>query len=205
MCKGIFVVYGEPVPEQPTVVIPDTTQLKALTHPLRLRLLGLLRIHGPATATALAEQVGESTGSTSYHLRQLERHGFVADAAELGTRRERWWRASAQCTSAASSSSGPAERDAKGAWRQVVVSQLASRLQLSVEEQDALPEEWLWTIGSSDAVVHATLEQAHEIRRRLEAIIWEVLEQHPTPPDAAPEGTRPFEIQVHSYPRPERS
>jgi DNA-binding transcriptional ArsR family regulator len=65
--------------------------VRALAHPLRLRLLDELRFGGPATATLLAQRVGESTGATSYHLRQLHRHGYVEDAEPRGGR-ERWWR-----------------------------------------------------------------------------------------------------------------
>jgi DNA-binding transcriptional ArsR family regulator len=65
--------------------------VRALAHPLRLRLLDELRFGGPATATLLAGRVGESSGATSYHLRQLARHGYVEDAEPRGGR-ERWWR-----------------------------------------------------------------------------------------------------------------
>ena len=65
--------------------------VRALAHPLRLRLLDELRFGGPATATLLAHRVGESSGATSYHLRQLARHGYVEEAEPRGGR-ERWWR-----------------------------------------------------------------------------------------------------------------
>lgn len=55
-------------------------------------MLGLLSAEGPSTATKLAERLGESTGSTSYHLRQLARHGFIEEDSERGTLQERWWR-----------------------------------------------------------------------------------------------------------------
>jgi DNA-binding transcriptional ArsR family regulator len=63
----------------------------AMAHPLRLELLGLLA-EGPSTASKLARTLGESSGSTSYHLRILARAGAVVEAPELGNRRERWWR-----------------------------------------------------------------------------------------------------------------
>jgi DNA-binding transcriptional ArsR family regulator len=63
----------------------------AMAHPLRLELLGLLA-EGPSTASKLARRLGESSGSTSYHLRILARAGAVVEAPELGNRRERWWR-----------------------------------------------------------------------------------------------------------------
>ena len=67
-------------------------ELKAFTHPLRMAMYGALRDYGPATATQLARRLGESSGQTSYHLRQLERHGFVEDDPEHEGGRERWWR-----------------------------------------------------------------------------------------------------------------
>src|SRR6478609_11448403 len=66
-------------------------QLKALAHPLRVQILDLLSTHGALTASRLADLVGESSGSTSYHLRQLARHGFVREVRDRGTARERWW------------------------------------------------------------------------------------------------------------------
>src|SRR6478735_11898073 len=75
------------------VFVDDTARLKALAHPLRVRLLGLLRTYGPSTATALARRVDQSSGVTSYHLRQLESSGFVVEDTERGNRRERWWKA----------------------------------------------------------------------------------------------------------------
>jgi DNA-binding transcriptional ArsR family regulator len=66
--------------------------LRALAHPLRVRILHELTTRGPQTASSLAATLGESTGSTSYHLRQLEAKGFIAEDAERGTARERWWR-----------------------------------------------------------------------------------------------------------------
>jgi len=68
----------------------DVLAVRALAHPLRVTLLDLLRFDGPSTATLLAQRVGESSGATSYHLRQLARHGYVEEARRDG--RERWWR-----------------------------------------------------------------------------------------------------------------
>ena len=52
------------VPAPRTVRI-DSRQMRAMAHPLRLRLLGRLRTDGPATATALAEKLATNTGATS--------------------------------------------------------------------------------------------------------------------------------------------
>ncbi|CAM5570139.1 hypothetical protein SANTM175S_04154 [Streptomyces antimycoticus] len=81
----------EPAPDDVRVLDPRT--LRGLAHPLRMRLLTALREYGPATASQLADRLGESSGATSYHLRQLATYGFVEDDPERGKGRERWWKA----------------------------------------------------------------------------------------------------------------
>ena len=49
-------------------------QVRAMAHPLRLRMLEILA-EGPSTASKLAERLGESSGATSYHLRELAKAG----------------------------------------------------------------------------------------------------------------------------------
>lgn len=72
--------------------LSDAAALRALRHPLRKRIMRVLNRDGPATATSLARVLDENTGATSYHLRQLAAYGFVEEAPEHGTGRERWWR-----------------------------------------------------------------------------------------------------------------
>jgi len=74
----------------------DGRSLRALAHPLRLRILDALRFDGPSNSTRLAKLVGESTGTVSWHLRQLAQYGFVEDETECGNNRERWWRAASR-------------------------------------------------------------------------------------------------------------
>jgi DNA-binding transcriptional ArsR family regulator len=71
----------------------DVQRLRGLAHPLRVRILELLELDGPATATILAERLGVKTGSTSWHLLKLAETGFIEDVPDRGNRRERWWRA----------------------------------------------------------------------------------------------------------------
>ncbi|AXK31720.1 ArsR family transcriptional regulator [Streptomyces armeniacus] len=79
--------------EPPPRRVGDPESLKALAHPLRLKILRALGTSGPATSTTLAERLGENTGTLSYHLRQLERGGFIEDVPGRTGGRERWWRA----------------------------------------------------------------------------------------------------------------
>ena len=61
----------------PSHIQLDAEAVRVLAHPLRSRLLSALRLHGPATATELADRLDTNTGATSYHLRKLESVGLV--------------------------------------------------------------------------------------------------------------------------------
>lgn len=82
-----------PAPPRHEARLATLQEMKAFAHPLRMELYRLLGALGQATASTLARETGESTGQTSYHLRQLERFGFVEEVPDRGTARERWWRA----------------------------------------------------------------------------------------------------------------
>jgi DNA-binding transcriptional ArsR family regulator len=78
--------------DQPAIrSISEIDTLKALASPVRRKILRYLDDHGQATSTTVAEALGESTGTTSYHLRVLASHGLITEAGPVG-RRERWWR-----------------------------------------------------------------------------------------------------------------
>jgi DNA-binding transcriptional ArsR family regulator len=56
--------------------IRDIKQLKALSHPARVKILNHLQSK-PMTAKQLADQFGEEPAKTSYHVKQLLRVGLV--------------------------------------------------------------------------------------------------------------------------------
>ncbi|MGZ8177299.1 ArsR/SmtB family transcription factor [Williamsia sp. SKLECPSW1] len=82
-----------PTPRSEVSRITSPATLKAISHPLRIRLLHALRAHGPMTVSGLGDLVDESPGSVSYHLGQLAKHGFVVEAENpTGDKRQHWWR-----------------------------------------------------------------------------------------------------------------
>jgi DNA-binding transcriptional ArsR family regulator len=67
--------------------------LTAMAHPLRRRILDVLAVDGPATASMLAERTDQAVGNISHHMRILFEADLVEEAPELARdRRERWWR-----------------------------------------------------------------------------------------------------------------
>ncbi|MGH3727531.1 MAG: helix-turn-helix domain-containing protein, partial [Micromonosporaceae bacterium] len=88
---------GEPTAQDstspPARHLTDPEELKALTHPLRQRILTRLRGRGPATSAELAVEFAMDRGATSYHLRQLARHGFCEVDERRSAGRRKYWRA----------------------------------------------------------------------------------------------------------------
>jgi DNA-binding transcriptional ArsR family regulator len=73
--------------------VTDSRVLAAMAHPLRRRLIDLLKVDGPATASMLADRTGEAVGNISHHMKVLAASELVEQAPELARdRRERWWR-----------------------------------------------------------------------------------------------------------------
>ena len=177
----------------------DSQSLKALAHPLRMRLLGLLRVEGPATASQLAARIGESSGATSYHLRQLARHGFVEDDPERGNARDRWWKASHRITSWRSTDfldePEAADADAVLQWEALRVQ--VRRLEQWVGDRDAYSREWLEASDNSDYTVRLRPERARALRDELAATAQRYFDQ-PDPEDDP--DTERVVVLLHVFP-----
>jgi DNA-binding transcriptional ArsR family regulator len=73
--------------------IKDAAVLKALAHPLRRRLIDVLRVDGPSMPSVLARATGQAVANISHHLRVLADAGLLVEAPELArNRKEHWWR-----------------------------------------------------------------------------------------------------------------
>ncbi|MFE0102830.1 helix-turn-helix domain-containing protein [Streptomyces sp. NPDC059009] len=162
----------EPEPRKIANLTPRS--LRGIAHPLRLRLLSALRRDGPATASQLATKLGESSGSTSYHLRQLAEHGFIEDDPEHGKGRERWWRSAHQGTHFSDSLSrdpDPAVRGAAQLYLHQVASYYSETLTTWIGTSHEWPEEWQDASDMSDAHLYLTPELTAELSGKLHQLI----------------------------------
>jgi DNA-binding transcriptional ArsR family regulator len=150
-------------------------QLKALTHPLRVAMLKALRTDGPATATALAKRLGESSGATSYHLRRLEWHGFVEEDPERGNGRDRWWRAAfaGHSVEPARYLDDPEASVIVGEYQRVVVDSYAERAHGFVGEQNRgeWSAEWVAAANLSDYSLRLTPAQLARLNDKVDALL----------------------------------
>lgn len=184
---------------EPTDRKLDLDSLKALSHPLRVEIFDILSVHGAATASSLAERLGESSGATSYHLRQLARHGFVREVEGRGTARERWWErvpggVMLDVPEAASSASAQAvTRSLLRQWEQ----RRGQLLDEFVERgYDTFPE-WIEPSVLSTANLRLTKEQLAEVTESWEAWTKSVL--MPLRGRSDP-GSRPVQIHFNAFP-----
>ncbi|WP_087886754.1 ArsR/SmtB family transcription factor [Streptomyces alboflavus] len=149
----------------------EPAAIKALTHPLRVRLLGLLRMDGPATASELAARTGESSASTSYHLRVLAKYAFVAEA-EHRDGRERRWRAVHAVTTwdHAAMEASPVGREFTGKMARRQIDHLGESLGWYEAARAAgrVGREWLEPSGITDLLPTLTPESLSELKQTFE-------------------------------------
>ncbi|MGW3010612.1 ArsR/SmtB family transcription factor [Streptomyces sp. NPDC001219] len=190
-----------PDPGTHTAVL-DAKGLRALAHPLRLQLVGLLRKHGPSTATRLAERLGVNSGSASYHLRQLGAAGFVEEDAERGNARERWWRSVHQVTWFDDPELAEREPDAALAYLQSVAATYTLRTQRTLNELQTMPRAWRETFDMSDWPLRLTPTEAAALHGELRDVISRYRRDTPEGVAEAPEGAERVSVITHLLPEP---
>src|SRR5438067_8415061 len=168
--------------------LTDPKALRALAHPIRLELVGLLRQRGPLTATKAAELLGESSGSTSFHLRQLAKYGLVEEAGG-GEGRERPWRATAMFTGWPDVADSPELAAASGLLRGVIAERYFEQLIRWLEARDTEPEVWQEAEHLGDTLLWVTPEELGDLAREEQALMDRYLERQ-TRPELRPPGAR---------------
>ncbi|MEV7965019.1 helix-turn-helix domain-containing protein [Sphaerisporangium sp. NPDC088356] len=169
-----------------TYRVSDPQALKAVSHPLRVRLLGALRLDGPATATELAARFGESSGSTSYHLRQLARYGFVEEDPERRDARERRWRSVHGYTSWSELELGesPEGREAADFMRNRQIEVLVHDRERFESERESWGPAWVDAAGMADDMARLTPASVKLLYERFSALIHEMEASDAGSPDA---------------------
>jgi predicted ArsR family transcriptional regulator len=158
---------------EPTQVNLDAKQIRVLAHPLRSRLLGRLRLDGPATATRLAGALGTNTGATSYHLRQLADVGLVAEDEGAGRGRERWWRAAHDMSSwQRDAFAGDPDATAASDWLDSnALQQFVARAESWQRARPGESPAWRTAAGFSDYILTLGTEQLSALTAELDAVV----------------------------------
>lgn len=176
--------------------------MRALAHPLRLRLLGELRVAGPHTVGMLSDRFDDAPGNVSYHLGVLARHGLVVEVPERARdRRERWWAAAHDVTSwePVDLLSEPELRSASIELRRAILDRYAEALTAYLDAEPGLDREWVKGTASSDSHLHLSPGELQELRAELEALSsrWNARS------DAGRPDTKPVTLIYHAFRRAE--
>jgi DNA-binding transcriptional ArsR family regulator len=180
--------------------VADVRRLAALAHPLRAALLSHLLAVGPRTASECAAAVDASPSNCSWHLRQLEKHGFVERAGEAADGRERPWQAAATGFRIGGLGDTPAARSAVQALASVQLDEEFRLARAYLRHEDELPEPWRHSAQFNTYGLLVGAAELEELAERLDALIRPYLA--PTRDDA-PEGARPVHLMLAAYLRPD--
>ena len=199
LCIGIVVDMGHHSTDHEGR-IADLDGLKALAHPLRMQIIEALSTYGEQTASGLAERLGESSGATSYHLRQLEKHGYVREVEGRGTGRERWWDRVPGPIHI-----GSAELESSQAGRaasRVIMREWLHHRESGVRDiiergHEVLTPAWRDALALQSASVHVTAEQLEALNKAVTTLILDFAREHRG--QRVP-GSRPVHLQYYGYP-----
>jgi DNA-binding transcriptional ArsR family regulator len=166
------------------VRITEPVVLKAIAHPLRRRLLDVLRVDGPSMPSALARSTGQAVANISHHMRVLSEAGLVAEAPDLArNRKEHWWRivdAQLSWNNADFPDAAVADAaEALGLQRQVDLA--GSWLGSPASREDP----WAGAAFSTDAWLHLTPAELAELGAEIQAVI-DRYHGRPQAPDREP-------------------
>ena len=191
----------------------DAAALKAMAHPLRVQILRALEVHGEVSVTGLAQQLGETTGAVSYHLRQLARHGFVEETGaddgaedEAGSegerrpgRRRRMWRLAVDeiHMSGHAFMADEDTREAAGFLLREFESSRSRRLAHWFATATTWPEEWQKASSDMDGTLTLDPAQTRALADELKAVIDRYRGQAPA------DGARRVDVQYAVYPSAE--
>lgn len=151
-------------------IIDDPERIRGVTHPLRLRLLDLLGEHGELTASECAQLTGESVASCSFHLRQLEKYGFIERAEPRG--REKPWKVVGSGGYATTIDPDiPGSVQATAELARLNFQHRAQGLWEAVERLGDEPPEWMDATRLMNAAFWATAEETTALAEEIMALI----------------------------------
>ncbi|MGW5686087.1 ArsR/SmtB family transcription factor [Nonomuraea sp. NPDC003754] len=183
-------------------LLSDPKAMRALAHPARLTMLTELMWRRTATATTLAEVVGVSPSAASYHLRMLEKYGFVRDAPASEDGRERLWAVEPGGFSFGYEDDDQhGVREAKRLLADAIAADKEREARRAMDAAPTEPEEWRDATLFQRSHLLITAAEMKELGERIE----ELVRPYTTARTGAPEEARHGEMHLSLFPRAARS
>ncbi|MFF4621124.1 helix-turn-helix domain-containing protein [Nonomuraea jabiensis] len=180
--------------------LSDPAAMRAFAHPVRLALHELLLRAGAMTAADAAREVGISQALASYHLRQLAKYGFVAQAAARDER-ERPWKAAEAVQEWDGEAAGPEQAAARSLLEQVIAERALSRLAEWQQHRGDEPKPWRGVGGVGNLYLYATAEEVTALGAAVAKLLGP-LTARVDDPSARPAGARPVLVTQLVVPLP---
>lgn len=186
-----------PTPDEPhgpgPASLTDPVALRAMAHPMRLKLLGMVADHGTLTASQAAADLGSTPAVTAYHLRTLAKYGFVEDA-DSSSSRERPWKLTEQGVSFSWDAGDPAGR----ALSRVAYAEWFDHVYRYLAHIEEFPQDVRDASSATEQVLHATPAEVRELASKIDALL-EPFKARVDPALRPPDAT-PMEILVFTHP-----
>jgi predicted ArsR family transcriptional regulator len=176
----------------------DPRALRALAHPLRLRLLELLVLRGPMTATEAADQLGESPANCSFHLRTLAKYGYAEEAGG-GHGRQRPWRAVPGGTAIREEDLDIEGKAAAQALGKVLNELQMDRLQDWYATKASYPKTWRTASFETHASVMITSAELDKLGNQMNALIEPFAARYEHP-ESFPKNALPVSLVAIGFP-----
>lgn len=176
--------------------VTDPVTLRAVAHPMRLKLIGMVGINGTLTASQAAKQLDSTPAVTAYHLRTLAKYGFVEDAGSTSAR-ERPWRLTERAVSFSWSGDDPAGQ----AMTRVAYAEWFEHVYHYEEHLRDYPQEVRDASSATERVLFATPEEVAELTEKIRDLL-EPFEERVDPARRPPGVTTPMEVLVFTHPLP---
>ncbi|MEV8313019.1 helix-turn-helix domain-containing protein [Streptomyces sp. NPDC059900] len=184
--------------------ITDLGTLKALGHPLRLRVYGTLRVSGPSTASQLASQVDEAVSLVSYHLRKLAEHGLIEEAdVQSEDARERWWQAAQDTLSFRHEDfrDTPEGAATHAAVVRSLITYRQEQYEAYLDQQEAWGAEWRLAADQSDFLARLNPAELKRLNAEIHALVRTYEEQGKAAEAAGDtEGRENVAVHLASFP-----
>src|SRR5579859_1328927 len=177
-----------PVPGKTVTRLENAKALRAYAHPVRMKLIMALRTQGPLTATRAGRLLGESSGTCSFHLRQLAKYGLVEESGG-GTGREKPWRATTTSTAWDDAPEDPETAAAAGLLSEVLVEWYFAQVMQYLEARSGENREWQQAAYVGDRFLWLTVEELARLGRDIAAISDRYFERT-VKPELRPPGAR---------------
>lgn len=180
-------------------VIRDPLALRALAHPLRLKLHALVGREGSITAAEAARELGVSQALASHHLRQLAKYGYV-EPAEAGDNRERPWRVTHTSNTFEPDRSDEAHEAAE-ALGHFLIERAGTHFDEWQQRRAEEDPRWDAHTGISQSLVYLTLDEMAELHSAWTELITPLVDRRPLgEPDKRPADAVPIDITLIATP-----